>query len=687
MAVLSVDWTTKTGLPYGWFNVIGQPFTFGEGGVGRTGYGDTTIAFSKNMVSPLGTTGTSSLVFTVEREEDFSSAADCCLYPFGLDPLDFYSFHGVSFWVNALGNGYLNWKGYSVSLGGVGTSFQGTISSYWTFSGSVGTMYMAVHSGGSTMGTLNVPLGTEIYFEDVAEAPYVGISMAAQANSTVRVQDSSFQVTPAQAIPLVAPTLFYEGTYNNGSNVGVVNLSTAVITHGPLQQGMFFPSAGAGVFSAEVEVTVKDDSGQWGSFVGSTPATSYHPPGLFRIRNININAAEEDLFAGFINPSSIDYDEKSQTVKFRLESLFHKLEDTPVVTPQAVATWDPRSEASDQNNLYAPCELGTVASVVGFYGDAATVTITGWGLPTIEVDDLITLRTDGKELCAVESVTSSTPAGAVFTVAKRPSWLLPGALLNANVPRIENSRTLLQFYQRTYLYCFNSLGEAFWGGATPLTLNPSERSMIALQDFPIQPSHKYNGMETFGEILYDVLALTGGGAGWNGAGISIFLPTPSVVNDPIASSTDPDEDFWDLKLSGGMAPLQEITIRYGWDDTTKRYTKTYTKTEEGEGRVLSVSSRLLSAEAEASELASILILYYRGNKTRSCMILPELWSVYGLGARLNIEDVLMRDEMVLSRAYNPSLNMVAVETVQVNDVNIASYFQVGDNIGGTKKVL
>jgi hypothetical protein len=194
-------------------------------------------------------------------------------------------------------------------------------------------------------------------------------------------------------------------------------------------------------------------------------------------------------------------------------------------------------------------------------------------------------------------------------------------------------------------------------------------------------------METFGEILADVMGLTGGGAGWNGNGISIFLPTPSVVNDPGSATTDPDEVFWDSKITGGLQPLQEVTIKYAWDDETKRYTKTYHKSEDREGRTFNVSSRLLSGEAEAAELASILMLYYRGNKTRSTLILPELWNTYGLGARLLIENVLMRDEMVLSRAYDPAANMVSVETVQINELETESYFQVGDDIGGSKKVL
>lgn len=687
MAVLNVDWTTKTGLPYGWFNVIGPPMDFGTDGVGRTGYGETILAHSKNMVDPLGTTGTSYLIFTLETEGGLLCAADLRLYPYGTNPAGFYSWHGVGFWVNSLGSAWLQWKGYSASLGNVGTDFQGTISSYWSFSGSVGTMQAAVHSGGSALGTLDVSLGTDVYFEDIAISPYVGIGVACQANSTLRVQESEFQVTPATAMPLAAPTLFYEGTYNDGSSVGVVNLSSLVIKTTPLQQGMYFPSAGEGVFSAEVNVTVKDDSGQWGTFVGSTPADSFHPPGLFYVRNSNINAGEEDLFVGFINPASIEYDEQALTVSFELESIFHKLQDTPVVTPQAVATFDPRSDESDQNNIFAPREFGIVSSVVGLYGQPATVTVIGAGLPVVETDDLITLRTDGDELCAIEAVTSSTGVSAVFTVSKRPLWLLSGELLNANVPRLVNSKTLLQFYQRAYLYPFGKLGEVFWGGASPMALDPSVKSAIALQDFPIQPSHKYNGMETFGEILADVMGLTGGGAGWNGNGISIFLPTPSVVNDPGSATTDPDEVFWDSKITGGLQPLQEVTLKYAWDDETKRYTKTYHKTEDREGRALSISSRLLSGEAEAAEMASILMLYYRGNKTRSALILPALWNTYGLGARIMIENELMRDEMVLSRAYDPAANMVSVETVQINELETESYFQVGDDIGGTKKVL
>jgi len=705
MSVMTLDWRTKTDLPYGWFKAAGsgQP-SFAATGLQFAG-ADCLVLHNRNLVDTLDTLGTTTVAFSVGTTAS-SSVNGIGVVPYATG----YPQNVYCPWLNAVCNGTAlmlslgikitsdpgdaTYQGGAIAYSGLTAGSTGTIVSWWADGGDGnGTITSILKYGASWLGTLLTPVGTTSYLPVTTARPYIGHMGRVMGGSVFLSTGSAvYQTTLLGAAPISPPTLFYSGYYNNGNTLGNYNLSSLVISMSPIQHSMYFPGYKEAVFSPEVRIVLKNEGGAWGSFTGyASSGSAYQPPGLFYVRHTEIQAAAVDLFVGFADYNSLEYDALAKTVSVKLQSVFGRMLDRQAVPATDVGA----GVAVERTSLWNPGALGEVSTVTGAYGELGTVTVQGDFVTAVEAGDLIA-ESGGAETVLVKEFISSETGECVFTVANRPGWLKGGAVLRANRPRLAQLNTLWNFYYSALNEPLNQVDAEAYGGAPAPSWVLSDESKIPLQDIAISPAHKFSGNETFLELAKELLSASGGGMGYDGQTVSFFTPSlPQITGASAGTYSFTTVAYADSFKQGVEQPVSRIVMNYGWDADEKDYAMSLDiESPAGTpGKDLTLSTRLVRLSQQAMETAAALLVFWGGGATVNFLTDADYWTDFKPGLIIDMTDlpsgfhVSQGKFLVIGRVFDPASLWVTVSLLEV-PLAVGDFFRVGiDAIGGSTPVL
>ena len=705
MSVMTLDWRTKTDLPYGWFKAAGsgQP-SFAATGLQFAG-ADCLVLHNRNLVDTLDTLGTTTVAFSVGTTAS-SSVNGMGVVPYATG----YPQNVYCPWLNAVCNGTAlmlslgikitanpgdaTYQGGAIAYSGLTAGSTGTIVSWWADGGDGnGTITSILKYGASWLGTLLTPVGTTSYLPVTTARPYIGhMGRVMGGEAFLLTRSAVYQTTLSGAAPVSPPTLFYSGYYDNGETLGNYNLSAMVISLSPVQHSMYFPGYKEAVFSPEVRVVLKNENGAWGSFTGyASSGSAYQPPGLFYVRHTEIQAAAVDLFVGFADYNTLEYDALAQTVSVKLQSVFGRMLDRQAVPATDVGAGSPASRTS----LYCPGAFGEVSTVTGAYGELGTVTVQGDFVTAVEAGDLIA-ESGGAETVLVKELISAASGECVFTVANRPGWLKGGAVLRANRPRLTVLNTLWDFYYAALSEPLGKVDEEAYGGAPAPSWSLSSESSGPLLDIGISPAYKFSGNETFLELAKELLSASGGGMGYDGQTVSFFTPSlPQITGASAGTYSFKTVAYADSFKQGVEQPVSRIIMNYGWDADEKDYAMNLDiESPAGTpGKELTLSTRLVRLSQQAMETAAALLVFWGGGATVNFMTDADYWTDFAPGKIIDMTDlpsgfhVSQGKFLVIGRVFDPASLWVTVSLLEV-PLAVGNFFRVGiDAIGGSTPVL
>lgn len=706
MSVMVQDWRNLSALPYGWFKAAGngQPSFVSASGL-QFAEGPCLVLHNRNLVDTLDTLGTTYVAFSVGTTAA-SSVNGMGVVPYATG----YPQNVYAPWLNAVCNGTalmlslgikitadpgeLTYQGGAIAYSGLTAGSTGTIVTWWADGGDGnGTITSILKYGASWLGTLLTPVGTTSYLPVTTARPYVGhMGRVMGGEAFLSTGSAVYQTTLLGAAPVSPPTLFYSGYYNNGDTLGNYNLSSMVISMSPIQHSMYFPGYKEAVFSPEVRVVLKNEGGAWGSFTGyASSGSAYQPPGLFYIRHTEIQAAAVDLFVGFADYNSLEYDALAQTVSVKLQSVFGRMLDRQAVPATDVGA----GVAVSRNSLYNPSSLGEVSTVTGAYGELGTVTVQGDFVEAVETGDLIA-ESGGAETVLVKEFISSAYNECVFTVANRPGWLKGGAVLRANRPRLAPVNTLAAFYIAALRVPLEQIDVETYGGAPAPSWVLSDESKIPLQDIAVSLAYKFSGNETFLELAKELLSASGGGMGYDGQTVSFFTPSlPQITGASAGTYSFTTVAYGDSFKQGVEQPVSRIFYNYGWDTDEKNYAMGLDiESPAGTpGKELTLSTRLVRLSQQAMETAAALLVFWGGGATVNFLTDADYWTDFKPGLIIDMTDlpsgfhVSQGKFLVIGRVFDPASLWVTVSLLEV-PLAVGDFFRVGiDAIGGSTPVL
>lgn len=705
MSVMTLDWRTKTDLPYGWFKAAGsgQP-SFAATGLQFAGAA-CLVLHNHNLVDTLDTLGTTTVTFTAGTTAS-SSVNGIGVVPYATG----YPQNVYCPWLNAVCNGTAlmlslgikitsdpgdaTYQGGAIAYSGLTAGSTGTIVSWWADGGDGnGTITSILKYGASWLGTLLTPVGTTSYLPVTTARPYIGHMGRVMGGSVFLSTGSAvYQTTLLGATPVSPPTLFYSGYYNNGDTLGNYNLSSLVISMSPIQHSMYFPGYKEAVFSPEVRVVLKNEGGAWGNFTGyASSGSAYQPPGLFYIRHTEIQAASVDIFAGFADYNTLEYDALAKTVSVTLQSVFGRM-----LNRQAVPATDVGAGmAASRISLYSPGAFGEVSTVTGAYGELGTVTVQGDFVTAVEAGDLIA-ESGGAETVIVKELISAETGECVFTVANRPGWLKGGAVLRANRPRLAQLNMLWEFYIAAISEPLGKVDAEAYGGAPAPSWALSSESSNPLLDIGISVAYKFSGNETFLELAKELLSASGGGMGYDGQTVSFFTPSlPQITGESAGTYSFETVAYADSFKQGVEQSVSRIIMNYGWDADEKDYAMSLDiESPAGTpGKDLTLSTRLVRLSQQAMETAAALLVFWGGGATVNFMTDADYWTDFAPGLIIDMTDlpsgfhVSQGKFLVIGRVFDPSSLWVTVSLLEV-PLAVGDFFRVGiDAIGGSTPVL
>jgi hypothetical protein len=705
MSVMSLDWRTKTDLPYGWFKAAGsgQP-SFAATGLQFAG-ADCLVLHNRNLVDTLDTLGTTTVAFSVGTTAS-SSVNGIGVVPYATG----YPQNVYCPWLIAVCNGDAlmlslgikitsdpgdaTYQGGAIAYSGLAAGSTGTIVSWWADGGDGnGTITSILKYGASWLGTLLTPVGTTSYLPVTTARPYIG-HMGRVMGGEVFLSTGSavYQTTLSGAAPVSPPTLFYSGYYNNGDTLGNYNLSSMVISLSPIQHSMYFPGYKEAVFSPEVRVVLKNEGGAWGNFTGyASSGSAYQPPGLFYVRHTEIQAAAVDIFVGFADYNTLEYDALAQTVSVKLQSVFGRMLDRQAVPATDVGA----GMAASRVSLYSPGAFGEVSTVTGAYGELGTVTVQGDFVTAVEAGDLIA-ESAGAETVLVKELISAESGECVFTVANRPGWLKGGAVLRANRPRLAQLNMLWEFYVAAISEPLGKVDAEAYGGAPAPSWSLSSESSGPLLDIGISPAYKFSGNETFLELTKELLSASGGGMGYDGQTVSFFTPSlPQITGASAGTYSFETVAYGDSFKQGVEQPVSRIVMNYGWDTDEKDYAMSLDiESPAGTpGKELTLSTRLVRLSQQAMETAAALLVFWGGGATVNFMTDADYWTDFAPGLIIDMTDlpstyhISQGKFLVIGRVFDPATLWVSVSLLEV-PLAVGDFFRVGiDAIGGSTPVL
>lgn len=711
MSVMSVNWATKTELPYGWYRAAGPGEPTFSSGLQFHG-SPSLVMHDKNLLSSLSTLGTSVVRFSIGTTTQ-SSVNHIAMVPYALS----YPSEGVycpsmtavckstalMLTVQCKVNsdpGDMTFEGVALSVSGLTAPSTGTLSSSWHYSsGDDGTVVSVLTYNGTTQGTLQTTVGTDLYVQLTSERPYVGhMGRKIVGDGFLKLTGCDYQVTLAAVAPSTTPTLSYSGYYSNGSQLGNYDLSSHVLDVSPVQNSFYFPGVKAGIFSPEVTVTLKNDTNQWGTFTGyASTGTVYQPPGLFYVRHPKVMAGEPSIFTGFADYSTLKINDTDRTVTVKLESVIGRMLKKSIMPARTLGgSLFVRGE-HDEQSLYAPITAGTVTTATGYYGEEGTVVLgryAGYAIPEIQARDLVAVY-PGDETVLVQEVIDWDTEECTFTVKKRPSWLRAGETVNVNKPRIESLKTALEFYEKCIQKPLEKIAGDYGGAPAPIwALGDSYAT--ALTDVLISPSHKFSGAETLQEIINEMLAATGGGMGFDGQGIAVFTPSLNQLTATTQGTFVFSEIAYGQKfIQSTEEAVARVWYNYGWDDDDEKFTVQLEAVAAAgvNGKDITLNSKLVRLTEQAAEATASLIVFWGGGGVLSFMVDPSYWVNFKPGSIADFSDlpasfhVTTAKMLVLQRTIDPETEWLTVTVTEL--VNAAvEYFRVGvDSIGGDMPVI
>lgn len=510
---------------------------------------------------------------------------------------------------------------------------------------------------------------------------------------------------------VIAPverTFWYEGDYNNGSSNGIYNLTAPLITVSKIQQYLYLPGID-GAFSSTIDVTVKNDSNQWGTFTGhAVSGTSYNPSGVFYVADTNIAAGEETLFAGFLDYKTIQIDALNQTVSFQLNSVLSGLLDKPLCPVSHIT----EENAADQKfyGVVRPQIIPSVQNIDRDFGsESGTITLSGKA--SLKAGELLTVQIDGTtsqdEFMKISSVFEDSGGSSSFYLEKIPTWLNTGDSLLRNKAYPDdiasaaiNGYEFFNDFLRLPLSLYNADGKDSWGGADlswDIADNSGSNSLrAALESVIISPSQYIYGDETFIDVLNEFLKAAGGGgaSAYDGQTINLFVPSPSVALQDAAGTLNYEENALGGFTASKDSPLKSIYIQYAYSEDARKYLENTTvETDFPYGEEKKISTWLINFNEDARNLGFLISTFFSSGATISFQTTTDNWALLAPGKRVDISNVPAEFEtagtkfLTLLRGYDKSTKIV--ETV-MQEITLDTYefFKVGvHDIGGSVGVL
>ncbi len=520
------------------------------------------------------------------------------------------------------------------------------------------------------------------------------------SKDVVKVLHGSY--TPNVLSVPIDRTFWYDGYYHNGTELAgnlnpSYNLTDALLTHSPIQQYLYIPSA-SGVFSSQVVVTMKNNNNQWSDFTGyTTTQESYNPPGIFYLSNVNIGTTET-LFAGFLDYETIKIDALNQTISFTLNSVVSVLQDKPIVAPDDICR--------DGGNTTFPCiSLGDITLVTyDSQEDNYIITVSG-SLDPINKYTWLTvaedISSDNESFTAIDiSVEDQT-----ITLKKLPNDVTTGAKLYYLKPYTGDGyctgETLYWDVIRTSLTRLIEFQLDGLGGTSPYW-NLDDISSLALSSVALSLSKPIYGHETFLEVLDEMLLAIGGGgcSAYDGEIVNILVPSPTYLLQGSSYSLNYETDCYNALPASKNKPVKSIYIQFAYDEETKRYTHSIrVDTGNSGGDDKTLKTWMLTYEEDARFLGFYSSTFFGSGSTLEAITDLTHWAGLKLGAIIDVSNLPEEYEyeivdgaieptfLVVSKVFNPDTNLVNVILQQVM-FDVSAYFRVGIHyIGGEVGVL
>lgn len=605
----------------------------------------------------------------------------------------FHLYDTVSGGASFVGSSDINWR----------TDLDGTaLITQWHSSG---TWYSSLAYNGTDLGTVeyanatyNPSHGSSTKFIHWGELNY-GDVIATLEDGTYSGNVTSVAIDR---------TFWYVGNYNNGSSSGNKDLSSTVLTISPIQQYLYVPTA-AGIFNAKVNVTLKNDTDQWGTFTGhAISGTSYNPKGVFYIRDAEVESDNETLYAGFLDYQSISLDALNKTVSFTLNSVMSGLVDKPIV-PTSKINWQAGATGDVYGVIY-PETVGTVSEIIRDTNEnSGTIKVSPIAFPLgaseLKENELLTsntVETDEFGMFRVGSYLGESDGTLSFTVSKMPDWLIVGDQLTRNRAYPEsldlgiNGYEFYKDFLRDSAYFYNSANLDAWGGAD-LNWEISSPAMIdALKSVIISPSMYIYGDEKYIDVLNEFLKAIGGGgcASFDGETVNFFVPSPTYLLQDPAGTLDYETDVYGGYTASKEHPIRSIYVEYAYDYDSRRYLENVTvQTDFDYGIDKKISTWLINYNEDARNMAFFTSAYFSSGAILQTVTDTSHWSKLMPGNVVQVNNIPSEFEvngslfLVTSRTFDPSSKLV-MSLLQEISLEVRDFFRVGVHyIGRSTGVL